>query len=398
MKSGEPLPLPLALHVVVNCCRPDDDAARNASLRALVASPVLDTDRLIQTVARHRVAPQVHRALTEAGVRLPPDTATRLAQMAGQAARRSLNLARESLFLQSTFDKAGLDATFVKGSALALLMHRDVGMKDSWDIDLLVRPDQVDAACDLLIAEGYVLDYPKGLSSDAFRRFQDVAKECVFFHPARNIYLELHWRLVDNPHELSGLDLRQTQSVVLGSGKLQTLADPELFAYLCVHGTRHSWSRLKWIADVAAFLRGRSNDEITRLRDQAVAMGAGRAPDVALALCQGLFGRRLPTTQLDGPSRYLVRAAHASLTHGGGVTEIGTYSRPWRMTWIGRHLIGTTPRALLAELESNWAGDYDRVHMPLPRGLGFLYVLIRVPLWLWRKARRLWPRGAHEAA
>lgn len=398
MRAGEVLPLPLALHLVVSCCRLGDDAARNVGLRTIVASPVLDMDHLIQTVARHRVAPQVHRALTEAGVRLPPGTAARLAQMAGQAARRSLNLARESLFLQSTFDRAGLDATFVKGSALALLMHRDVGMKDSWDIDLLVRPDQVEAACDLLIAEGYLLDYPKRLSPDAFRRFQDVAKECVFFHPARNIYLELHWKLVDNPHELSGLDLRQTQSVALGSGKLRTLADPELFAYLCVHGTRHSWSRLKWIADVAAFLKGRSSDEITRLRDQAVAMGAGRAPDVALTLCQSLFGHPLATTQLDPAGRYLVRAAHVSLTHGGGVTEIATYSKPWRMTWIGRHLIGTTPKAFLAEMESNWAGDYDRVHMPLPRGLGFLYVLIRIPLWLWRKVRRLRPRGAHETA
>ena len=398
MRAGEVLPLPLALHLVVSCCRLGDDAARNVGLRTIVASPVLDMDHLIQTVARHRVAPQVHRALTEAGVRLPPGTAARLAQMAGQAARRSLNLARESLSLQSTFDRAGLDATFVKGSALALLMHRDVGMKDSWDIDLLVRPDQVEAACDLLIAEGYLLDYPKRLSPDAFRRFQDVAKECVFFHPARNIYLELHWKLVDNPHELSGLDLRQTQSVALGSGKLRTLADPELFAYLCVHGTRHSWSRLKWIADVAAFLKGRSSDEITRLRDQAVAMGAGRAPDVALTLCQRLFGHPLATTQLDPAGRYLVRAAHVSLTHGGGVTEIATYSKPWRMTWIGRHLIGTTPKAFLAEMESNWAGDYDRVHMPLPRGLGFLYVLIRIPLWLWRKVRRLRPRGAHETA
>ena len=393
MRAGEALPLPLALHVVANCCRPDDDAARSASLRAIVASPALDMDRLIQTVARHRVAPQVHRALTEAGVRLPPETAARLAQMAGKAARRSLNLAKESLSLQSVFDRAGLDATFVKGTALALLMHRDVGMKDSWDIDLLVRPDQVDAACHLLIGEGYILNYPADLAPDAFKRFQQVAKECVFFHPARNIYLELHWKLVDNPHELAGLDLGQTQSVALGSGKLRTLADPELFAYLCVHGTRHSWSRLKWIADVAAFLKGRSRDEIVRLRDQAVAMGAGRAPDVALALCQSLFGRPLATAQLDAAGRYLVRAAHASLTHGGGVTEIAAYSKPWRMTWIGRHLIGTTPRAFLAELESNWAGDYDRVHIPLPQGLGFLYVVIRVPLWLWRKARRLVARG-----
>ena len=392
MRAGEALPLPLALHVVVNCCRPDDDAARSASLRALVAGPALDMDHLIETVARHRVAPQVHRALTEAGVSLPPDKAARLAQMAGLAARRSLNLAKESLFLQSIFDRAGLDAIFVKGTALALLMHRDVGMKDSWDIDLLVRPDRVDAACDLLIAEGYILNYPTDLAPAAFKRFLDVAKECVFFHPARNIYLELHWKLVDNPHELAGLDLRHTQSVALGSGTLRTLADPELFAYLCVHGTRHSWARLKWIADVAAFLKGRRGDEIARLRDQAVAMGAGRAPDVALALCQSLFGRPLATTQLDAAGRYRVRAAHASLTHGGGVTEIAAYSKPWRMTWIGRHLIGTTHKAFLAELESNWAGDYDRVHIPLPQGLGFLYVVIRVPLWLWRKARRLLAR------
>lgn len=271
-------------------------------------------------------------------------------------------------------------------------MHRDVGMKDSWDIDLLVRPDQVDAACDLLIAEGYILHYPADLAPTAFKRFQQVAKECVLFHPARNIYLELHWKLVDNPHELAGLDLRQTQSVALGSSHLRTLADPELFAYLCVHGTRHSWSRLKWIADVAAFLKGRSSDDITRLRDQAVATGAGRAPDVALALCHSLFGRSLATTQLDAAGRYLVRAAHASLIHGGGVTEIAAYSKPWRMTWIGRHLIGTTHKAFLAELESNWAGDYDRVHIALPQGLGFLYVVLRVPLWLWRKARRLLAR------
>lgn len=398
MRPGEALPLPLALHVVATCCRPADGGARGEALRTLMASPLVDMDRLLQTVARHRVAPQVHRALTEAGVALPADTAAHLAGLAGQAARRSLNLARESLFLQSAFDQFGLDATFVKGSALALLIHGDVGMKDSWDIDLLVPPDQVDAACQLLLAQGYTLHYPTGLSPEAFGRFQAVAKECVFFHPGRQVYLELHWKLVDNPHELAGLDVRRTQTVALGAGKLRTLADPELFAYLCVHGTRHSWSRLKWIADVAAFLKGRDRDEVARLRDEAVAMGAGRAPDVALALCRGLFGRHLPVTRLDAAGRYLVRAAHASLTHGGGVTEIAAYSKPWRMTWIGRHLIGTSGKAFLAELQSNWAGDYDRVHIPLPQGLGFLYVVIRVPLWLWRKARRRLAGGSDEAA
>lgn len=385
MKAGEPLTLPPALRVVAACCRPDGGTARNDSLRALIASPLVDMDQLIQTVARHRVAPQVHRALKEAGVDLPPETAARLAQMAGHAARRSLTLAMESLSLQTTFNAAGLEATFVKGTALALLLHGDVGMKDSWDIDLLVSPDQVDAACAVLIDQGYVLHTPKGLSAEAFKRFQAVTKECVFFHAGRHIYLELHWKLIDNPHQLAGLDLSHTQTVTLGSGHLRTLADPELFAYLCVHGARHSWARLKWIADVAGFLHGRSDDEVRQLRDQAVAMGAGRAPDVALTLCQSLFGRPRVAGRLDAAGRYLVSAAHVSLTHGGGRTEIKVYSRPWRMNWIGRHLIGPTYKAMLSEAASNWAGDHDRIHIVLPRGFEFVYSLIRIPLWLWRK-------------
>jgi len=384
VSAGEVRPLPL--QVVIACCRPEGDVSRNERLRALMADPRFDMTTLLDTVARHRVVPQVQRSLKAADIQLPPETASRLGQMAARAALRSLTLAKESLFLQSAFDRAGLEATFIKGTALAMLIHGDVGMKDSWDIDLLLRPDQIDAACACLEREGYVLQTPHGLSPAAFKRFQAIAKECVFFHAERQIYLELHWKLVDNPHELAGLDTRRTQTVPLGSGTLTTLADAELFAYLCVHGTRHGWARLKWLADVAGFLGDRSAGQIRDLRDQAVAMGAGRAPDVALHLCATLFGQSTGAGALDAAGRYLVRTALASLTYGGGHIDPPAYSRPWRMNWIGRHLIGRTRQAFLSEAAGNWAGDHDRIHIVLPRGLGFLYSVIRIPLWLWRKA------------
>ena len=392
--SAIALPLPPALQLVAACCGPDAGAARDASVRALAQSPMFDPEHFIETVARHRVAPQVHQALRLADVHLPRQAADRLAGMAGQATRRSLVLARESLNLQAAFDSDGIEAILVKGTALAVLLHADIGLKESWDIDLLVPPEQVDAACNLLNRLGYELSVPSGFSAEAFGRFQTVAKECVFVHHERQIYLELHWQLVDNPHELRGLNRRHTQRVALAGGHLRTLADPELFAYLTVHGTHHGWSRLKWIVDVAAFLRGRSLEDIARLRDQALAMGAGRAPDVALHMCQLLFGRPFGAGPLDAGGRYLVRTAHASLTWGGGRQEIAAYSRPWRMNWLGRHLIGRSRAAFLSELNRNWLGDHDRIHSVLPRGLGFLYYVIRLPLWLWRKAQRLRSRGS----
>lgn len=383
--SAVSLTLPAALQLVVACCRPDAGAGRDASVRSLVESPAFDPGLLLDTVARHRVAPQVRDALRKAAVALPRPAADRLAEMADHAARRSLVLARESLALQAAFDADGLEAIFLKGTALSALLHADIGLKQSWDIDLLVPPEQVDAACSLLGVLGYELISPSGLSAEAFSRFQAVAKECVFLHRERQIYVELHWQLVDNPHDLGGLDRRRTQSVALAGGHLQTLADPELFAYLTVHGTRHGWSRLKWIVDVAAFLEGRSPEDIGRLRAEAVAMGAGRGPDVALHLCQALFGGPAGAGRLDAAGRHLVRTAYVSLTWGGGRREIAAYSRPWRMNWLGRHLIGRSPGAFLAELNQNLLGDHDRVHIVLPRGLGFLYYVIRLPLWLWRK-------------
>src|SRR5690606_15194640 len=70
---------------------------------------------------------------------------------------------------------------------------------------------------------------------------------------------------------------------------LPTLADEELFAYLCVHGASSAWFRLKWIADLAGFLHGRGAQEVDRLADCAAALGAGRAASQALILVRWLF-------------------------------------------------------------------------------------------------------------
>lgn len=383
-------PLPLELRLVAACCRPGAERVADDAVGRLATHPGLDGKALLATVARHRVAPQVRAALQKAGVQLDPVTSAGLRDMASRAAMRSLLLAGESVALQTAFDQAGLHATFVKGTALACLIHEDIGLKDSWDIDLLVAPDQVDAAIALLTGRGYVLHRPEGLSAEAFARYRTVSKECVLLHPVRRVFVELHWKLVDNPHELVGLVLSHTRWVSVASGQLRTLADAELFAYLTVHGTRHSWSRLKWIADVAAFLRERSEAEVWRLRDDAVAMGGGRGPDVALQLCSLLFDMPPSPQRLDLAGRYLVRAAIANLAWGEGQTEVSAYSPPWWMNRIGRHFSGKSWRAFLFELARNGQGAHDHVELDLPRGLTPLYYLLRVPRWLWR---RLAPAG-----
>ena len=127
--------LPPALQLVVACCRPDAGAGRDAGVRSLVENPAFDPVPFLDSVARHRVAPQVRDALRKAAVVLPRPAADRLAEMADHAARRSLVLARESLALQVAFDAAGLEAmrasslaeNIARGLAAAAKKARDLG-------------------------------------------------------------------------------------------------------------------------------------------------------------------------------------------------------------------------------------------------------------------------------
>lgn len=62
-----------------------------------------------------------------------------------------------------------------------------------------------------------------------------------------------------------------------GLGTLNVLRREDEFAYLCVHGAGHSWSRLKWLADLNARLAGLEAQRIAGLYRYAEARGAGCA-------------------------------------------------------------------------------------------------------------------------
>lgn len=383
--------------LVAACCRWPSSPTHDDAIRA-AASGVIDWGRFEQVAARHRVTPLVCGGLRHAGVTPPPETEARLAAASRASAFKNLGMAAETLRLQTAFDEADLPAIILKGASLAALAYGTLAIKESWDIDLLVARENALAGRDLLQRLGYVPISPSGFSDEKFLRHVVHCKEAVFAHPQLRTAVELHWSLVDNPHVLAPPDLEAVQSVSIGDGQVRTLADEALYAYLCVHGCNHSWSRLKWLADVAAYLARRSPDERMRLHQAAGAGGAGRASGVAIQLCHRLLGLEVDADLLarlraDRMAGILTTSAMASLGHGGGTREITPYSRPWAMNWLAKFWVSDSVRYTLAQARLNWTGVHDRVHLPLPRGFGFLYHLLRLPLWAFRlvgqKVRRV---------
>jgi hypothetical protein len=381
-------PLPPEFLLVAACCRWPLSPAAIASIRQACA-PSIDWPHFLHVVLRHRVGGLVHNALMTAGIEPPSDIATKLARNARKIAQRNLHMAAATIRLQGLLDAAQIPASVLKGVALAQLAYGSLKLKHARDIDLLVPLDRAEAALQLLERNGFVLVLPAAQLSPAQRRAAiRYGKEIELVQRDAKIRLELQWRLTGNPYLLTGVDAASaTQDVPLGEAvSLRTLGDDDLFAYLAAHGAHHAWSRLKWLADFNALIAARNDAAIVRLYRHAQNRGAGLCAGQALLLCQKLMGLKLPdllASEFAGDRRLarLVAMALSASADAGTHLRIGGVIRNIFMPF----LLGRGWAYFAAQCRISSVGLIDAVRYPLPAPLHFLYPILRLPLWLWRR-------------
>lgn len=385
--------LPPEFQLVAACCRWPPSPGRDEAVAAAAAGP-LDWTLVARIADRHRVEGLVWSALRRSGVAVPAEAAGPLRSAASRIAHQNLVLAAESLRLAGRLEEAGIGFLFVKGVTLGALVYGSVGPKMGWDIDLLVPLDDVESAAAVLDSAGYRLDLPAGpRGRERLRRFHEHWKESVWKSADGGLTVELHTRLSDNRMLLAHVGPGSpVQRVEVAKGRfLPTLGTDELFAYLTVHGASSAWFRLKWIADVAALLADAPPAEIERLYRRSQKLGAGRAAAQALLLCRRLFGTAIPAAleaelAADRTNRWLLRIALGKLAGRTLATEL----HHARLGTATIHLMqfGLLPglKFKLAELGLQLVSPIDRVEVPLPRWLGFLYPLISVSRRLTRRS------------
>jgi hypothetical protein len=375
------------------CCRWPPSDERAAAIRA-AAKAVNDWDDFLRVVKQHRVAVAVRQSLRAAGVAVPPAAAEELDALVQDNAHRGLKLAAETVRLQNCLVEADIPTIILKGVSLEQRLYGSIAAKQTRDIDVFVPPECAEKALSLLEREGYTLSSPaKRLSAMQRRALIRYAREVELINLSRSGRIELQWRVVDNPILLSGIDAHAaTQTVTLSEGAtVRTLAPDDLFAYLCVHGARHSWSRLKWLGDLNALLIS-SNANIEHLYRHAQRIGAGLCAAQRLLLCQGLLGLKLPTIlteelTTDNRCLRLVAIALEALAAPQTASDCDPGIRGIARELRYQFLLGRGFRFYLTQCRLALVGVADIVRVPLPRPLHFLYPLLRLPLWLWRRTK-----------
>ncbi len=104
---------------------------------------------------------------------------------------RSGLFAMELERLADGFKGTGIECVVLKGASLALSAYTSPADRFMDDLDLLVRPDQVDAAVNQLLAQGYTNPW----SAEAVRGYRTHHYHLPLMRPD-GLIVELHWDLV----------------------------------------------------------------------------------------------------------------------------------------------------------------------------------------------------------
>lgn len=269
------------------------------------ASPLCDSRRL--AVLLHRadwphlfVLAEEHGVIGHfaAGLRdldpgaVPPETRPTLVERQRAQSFQTLRLTAELFRLLELFAAKNIPAVAVKGPVLAMRAYGDPAMRSYGDLDFLVRQRDIRRATEAMLAYGYHAAVPLS-AIDAGK----IPGQYLFSKPDSNLLVELHndFTLRYFPRRLPIEDFFARQiRVQLDAREVPALSVEDELVLICIHGAKHFWERLSWIADVAGLVSRQTCIEWNRAWESAKAVRAEHLLHTGLRLAGDLLHASLP--------------------------------------------------------------------------------------------------------
>lgn len=376
--------LSLEWPLLLACCSAHDDAAKVAALMTELA----DCEPLLKLAEEHGVVARAAAALSALPEgRVPGDLLNALRERHRKQTLLSLGITSELFRILEILRKANIECAVVKGPALALRAYGDAAARRYVDLDFLVRQADLERALQPLSAAGYTLRM-----SGAAIRSGKIPGEYLFRRDTTNFIFELHtektFRYFPLPLPIEAF-LRRKTSLSLDGQTVPVLCGEDEFLLISVHGAKHFWERLMWIADVAAMLRSYPHMDWNGVRKSAAAVGAGRMVRVALLLAEQILAAPLPTAmsgevQSDSVCAKLVAQISRWLPFAGSASPAVAQRAHFRFRICDSALTGARYLAKLSfsTTEDDWTNDAGA-----PRS-GFMEA-VRRPFRLMRKYPRV---------
>jgi hypothetical protein len=361
------------------------DGARICEL----AHQVMDWDALVEAAEFHGLAAILFHVVAETSPDLvPPDVVIRLRNICHDSARQNLILTSQLLTLLDAFASHGIAVVPLKGLVLAESLYPDPALRPSSDLDLLVRSRDVAGALRVLAQAGYAL----GANMQRLPLRVLLRLNCeLFFHHERMADVDLQWETGPAHYpfriepEMLWRSLGRTQ---IAGREVPCLSPEAQLLFLCVHGTKHMWSRLQWLGDIARLVRKPLDwDVVLQLADEA---GCTRPLLLGLSLAHELLEVPVPEGILQRASVEQAVQARARQVALRLTRTPPSEPQSWELTTFNARMAVRTwdkVQHLAALLKA--PTDQELEWLLLPEWLFFLYYPLRAARLVKRYASRL---------
>lgn len=204
----------------------------------------------------------------------------------------ALSLTAEMFRLLEHFAGLSIEVLLTKGPALSVRCYGEPGMRQYGDLDLIVRDKDMQSATEAMIALGYAPTVPT--SAIQAGKFPG---EYAFHKSGTQLLVEFHtertFRYYPRPLPIDKLFERHAH-VTIDDREIPTLSTEDELVLICVHGAKHFWARLMWIADVAALISKKNAVDWDCARAAACEVGAERMLRLGLRLTMDMVGTAVP--------------------------------------------------------------------------------------------------------
>lgn len=357
----------------------------------------MDWNLFVELVHHHRTHVLSYSNLSRhARNYVPENIWQQLKAMNDQTRIRALQHAAELARLCKKFTELDIVALPLKGVLLSQELYGDPGIRQSKDLDILIKPKDLDKTATMLEEEGYrpALLSHNILTARHKEHIRNALHHLEYFHESKHINLEIHWNCVFwQPAQVAELWNHCRQIEWLGVN-MNCLDDEARLLYLCDHGTSHQWFRLKWLGDIAMlFSRGPSYDW-SKLPGLADRLGLRRVLAQTALLVHWIYGIQLPD-----PINEIMNETPISLSLGNQAIRAmqlgaGTLNRPLEGLRIFWFLMKLKPCLKYTDImKAVMIAPGDLCYFPIPDRLFWLYIPLRPVFWCWRHSMNILNKG-----
>jgi hypothetical protein len=383
-ESGQPQ-IPRETQLLLNCARTRVSAQRRDRIRAIVRGP-LDWEATYSAARDHGVLALLCRnLLAECPEDVPEEWRKQLRTGLLQIAQRNLFLTAEMLRLADLLHAEGLFAVPYKGPLLAARAYGDFSLRQFVDLDFAVLQRDIPRAQAILLSEGYRASFGEVEKGEGAK---PTLSEYQYIRPEGNVVVELQTettlRYFPRPLNLEEMGGR-LESISLSGGEAVTFSAEDTLILLSVHGAKHFWERLIWVADIAELIQAERGVEWGKAIARGKELKAGRMLRLALYVAYVMLDAPLPDDVL-----HRVRADSAVRKLGEGIRARFSLDAEAKLTVLERfhfraasreNFLQGVPYALRLGTSPT---NPDRADVPLPGWLSGVRTFLR-PLLLTKR-------------